>query len=114
VTSPEEETPEEESESVSGYSSIHQALNFMADNAEEMMEYQHLITKVCTLQANNWIEVAKAFQLQHRRALANAEACAWIGRKSAENVGDIITASYGLDDDEMYQADGPEDDDDES
>ena len=104
--------PEDNDEEQLGYASIQEALGFMAGNAEEMMEYQHLITKVCTLQANNWIEVAKGFQLQQRRALANAEACAWIGRKSAENVGDVIAASYGLDDDEMYQADGPEDDDD--
>lgn len=95
-----------------GYSSIHEALDFLGENAEKMMEYQHLITRVCTLQANNWMQVAKGFQLQQRRALANAEACAWIARKSAENVGDIITASYGLEEDEAYLA-GPDDDEDE-
>lgn len=109
-TKKEDEHPEENPKE-GDFATVQDIIDYQGKMTEEMFQFQAVVTQACLKTAEDWASVAEAFHLQYKRAIAMVESCAWIARKSADNVGDLITARFSLDDDETYEGDDDDEDD---
>jgi len=108
-----EKPPPKDNPKEGDFKTVQDIINYQGEMTDEMFQFQTVVTQACLKTADDWSAVAEAFELQRRRAMAMIESCAWIARKSADNIGDLITAKFSLDDDAVYENDDDDDEDDD-
>lgn len=90
---------------------IFEILQLQTAKIGELLDYNHLIVKICRQQADNWRSLGRSYIECAQMANDIADQCALVARISTDRAGDVISTEWGIEE-VGHDHDDSEDDDD--